>query len=64
MADQVDPASPYSMVSRDGGLVAKLQLASEALHAAKVITEPIPLAKIQAAIDPSYIQEYLKQARK
>ncbi len=64
MADQVDPASPYSMVSRDGGLVAKLQLASEALHAAKAIPEPIPLARIQAAIDPSYIQEYLKQARK
>ncbi|MEY4056725.1 MAG: hypothetical protein RL519_2060 [Pseudomonadota bacterium] len=61
MAEQVNPDSPYSMVSREGGLVGKLMLANEALHAAKVIPQLIPLAKIQAAVDPSYIQEYLKQ---
>ena len=60
IAEQADPSSPYSMVSRDGGLAGKLQLASEVLHATKAISEPIPLSRIQAAIDPSYILQYLK----
>ena len=34
-AEQLDPASPYSMTSKEGGLVAKFRLASEALVAAK-----------------------------
>lgn len=58
--DQANPKSPYSMVSREGGLAGKLALASEVLHATKAIAEPIPLAKIQAAIDPTYVLEYLK----
>lgn len=61
---QADPKSPYSMTNKDGGLAAKLQLASEVLHATKAINELIPMAKIQAAIDPTYIQQYLKEARK
>src|SRR5574337_1358129 len=61
---QVDPKSPYSMVSKEGGLAGKLQLASDVLHATHAISEPIPPAKIQAAIDPTYILEYLKQTRK
>ena len=63
-AEQVDPNSPYSMVSKDGGLASKLQLASEVLVATKAIAQPIPQAKIQAAIDPSYILQYLKTTRK
>jgi NitT/TauT family transport system substrate-binding protein len=59
-ADQVDPSSPYSMTSRESGLAGKLLLASQALHAAKAIPEPLSLSVIQEAIDPSYIQEYLK----
>jgi ABC-type nitrate/sulfonate/bicarbonate transport system substrate-binding protein len=61
---QADPKSPYSMTSKDGGLAGKLLLASEVLHATKAIPETIPLAKIQAAIDPTYLLEYLKQNRK
>ena len=63
-ADQADPTSPYSMVNKDGGLAAKLHLASEVLFAIKAIAEPIPLAKIQAAIEPAYILQYLKLTRK
>ena len=59
-ADQVDPGSPYSMTSREGGLVGKLLLASQVLHATKAIAEPLTLRAIQDAIDPSYVREYLK----
>jgi NitT/TauT family transport system substrate-binding protein len=61
---QADPSSPYSMVVKDGGLAGKLQLASQVLHETKAIAEPIPMAKIQAAIDPTYILQYLQQTRK
>jgi len=63
-ADQVDPASPYSMTSKEGGLAGKLKLASEVLYATKAIPEPIPLSAIQDAIDPTYIREYLKTTGK
>lgn len=59
-ADQVDPNSPYSMTSKEGGLAGKLKLASEILHATKAIPEPIPFSAIQEAIDPTYLLEYLK----
>jgi ABC-type nitrate/sulfonate/bicarbonate transport system substrate-binding protein len=63
-ADQVDPASPYSMTSKEGGLAGKLKLASEVLYTTKAIPEPIPLSAIQDAIDPTYIREYLKTTGK
>ena len=59
-AEQLDPASPYSMTSKEGGLVGKLRLASEALVAVKALAEPIPLAAIQDAVDPSHLREYMK----
>jgi NitT/TauT family transport system substrate-binding protein len=62
--EQADPNSPFSMTSRFGGLAGKLQLASEVLHETKAISQPIPMEKIQAAIDPTYILQYLKQTRK
>jgi ABC-type nitrate/sulfonate/bicarbonate transport system substrate-binding protein len=60
---QIDPKSPYSMTSKDG-LAAKLNLAIEALYAMKAIPEPIPLATIQDAVDPTYLREYLKSVSK
>ncbi len=63
-ADQLDPASPFSMTSKDGGLAGKLKLASEILHATKAIPEPIPFALIQEAIDPTYLREYQKSVGK
>ena len=61
-ADQLDPGSPYSMTSKEGGLAGKLKLASEILHATKAFPEPIPFATIQEAIDPTYLREYMKTA--
>jgi ABC-type nitrate/sulfonate/bicarbonate transport system substrate-binding protein len=58
-ADQLDPASPFSMTSREHGLVGKLFLASQVLTATKAIPELIPLDKIQAAVDPTYLQKYV-----
>jgi ABC-type nitrate/sulfonate/bicarbonate transport system substrate-binding protein len=58
-ADQLDPASPFSMTSKDHGLVGKLLLASQVLAATKAIPEPIPLEKIQAAVDPTHLQKYV-----
>lgn len=62
--EQADPSSPYSMTSREGGLAAKLLLASEVLHATKAIAEPLSLARIQEAIEPTYILQYLKLSRR
>jgi hypothetical protein len=58
-ADQLDPSSPFSMTSKDRGLVGKLFLASEVLAATKAIPQPLPLEKIQAAVDPTYLQKYV-----
>ena len=60
---QVDPKSPYSMTSKEG-LAAKLNLAIEALYAMKAISEPVPLAAIQDAVDPTYLREYVKSVGK
>ena len=63
-ADQLDPASPYSMTSKEGGLAGKLLQASQALFATKAIAEPLTLRAIQDAIDPTYIREYMKTVGK
>ncbi|MBV9735050.1 MAG: ABC transporter substrate-binding protein [Acidisphaera sp.] len=62
-AEQVDPASPYSMTSKEGGLVGKIMLAAEALYAAKAIPEPIPLKVVQDAVDPQYLRDYLAASK-
>ena len=59
-ADQLDPSSPYSMTSKEGGLAGKLLLGSQVLFATKAIAEPLTLRAIQDAIDPTYIREYMK----
>ena len=59
-ADQLDPASPYSMTSKEGGLAGKLLQASQVLFATKAIAEPLTLRAIQDAIDPTYLREYMK----
>lgn len=59
-ADQLDPASPYSMTSKEGGLIGKLLLASQVLYATKAIAQPLSLSVIQEAVDPTYIREYMK----
>lgn len=62
--EQAKPDSPFSMTAKEGGLAGKLMLASEALHATKAIAQPLPKDKIQAAIEPVYILQYLKLQQK
>ena len=62
-AQQLDPASPYSMTSKDGGLAAKYLLATQVLYETKSIPEPVPMSVIQSAIDPRYLKEYAASTR-
>ena len=58
-AQQLDPASPYSMTSKEGGLAGKYQLATQVLFETKSIPEPVPMSAIQEAIDPTYLQQFV-----
>jgi len=58
-AEQLKPNSPYSMTSKEGGTVGKLVLASQALYATHVLSQPIPLKTLQDSIDPTYLKEYV-----
>jgi NitT/TauT family transport system substrate-binding protein len=58
-ADQLNPNSPYSMTSKEGGLVHKLALASDALYQTHVLTAPLPLSVLQDAVDPTYLKQYV-----
>jgi NitT/TauT family transport system substrate-binding protein len=58
--DQIDPSSPFSMTSKEAGLAGKLFLASQVLYATKAVPQLIPLSTIQASIDPSYLEQYVK----
>ncbi len=63
LAEQLDPASSHSMVSAEGGLVGKLNLAMQVLHTTKTIPEPIPLSVIQQAVDPQYLKRFAASRR-
>lgn len=54
-AQQLDPHSPYSLISKSG-LAKKLYLAGEALYETKSIPEPVPRDTIEAAIDASFLE--------
>ncbi len=58
-AEQLKSNSPYSMISKTGGTVGKLVLASQALYATHVLSEPIPLKTLQDSVDPTYLKEYV-----
>jgi NitT/TauT family transport system substrate-binding protein len=59
LAEQLDPDHSHSLVSKEGGLVGKLNLAMQVLHATKTIPEPIPLAAIQQAVDPQSLKRFM-----
>lgn len=63
-AQQLDPASPYSLTAKNGGLAQKLYLAGQALFETKSIPAVLPLKAIQAAIDPSYLKAYMASRKK
>jgi ABC-type nitrate/sulfonate/bicarbonate transport system substrate-binding protein len=57
IAQQLDPASPYSLVS-DNGLAANFELATQVLHDTKSIPETVPMSVIKDSIDGSYLKEF------
>jgi ABC-type nitrate/sulfonate/bicarbonate transport system substrate-binding protein len=63
-AAQLDPTSPFSMTSKDHGLAGKLFLAAQVLTETKAIPELIPLDKLKAAVDPTYLQQYVQSHSK
>ena len=63
LADQLDPNSSYSMVSKEGGLAGKLNLAMEVLLMTKTIPEPIPMSVIQQSIDAQYLKRFMATRR-
>ncbi|VTU34320.1 hypothetical protein [Variovorax sp. RA8] len=63
LAQQLDPANPLSIISAEGGLVGKLNLAMQVLQSTKTIPEPIPLKVIQKAVDPQYLKRFMASRR-
>ena len=63
-AQQLDPASPYSMTAKDGGLAAKYLQATQVLYEIKSIPEPVPLSVIQGAIDATSLKQFVASGGK
>ena len=63
-AQQLDPASPYSLTSKDGGLAGKYLQATQVLFETKSISEPVPMSVIQGAIDPTYLKQFVERTGK
>lgn len=63
-AQQLDPASPYSMVNRDGGLVKKLQIATQMLADSGSIPAALTIDEIVQALDTSYLRRYVETGGK
>jgi NitT/TauT family transport system substrate-binding protein len=63
---QMDPNSPWSLVSKTGGLAGQTLLASQLLHELGTIPAPLKIEQINAAIDPAPMRAFLasRQAKK
>ncbi len=64
LQQQLDPNSQFSMVSKDSGLARKFYIASQMLQETGTIPTALTWEQINAAIDPSYIRQYLEKVRK
>ena len=64
MAQQMDPASPYSLVNKEGGVIKKLQIATQMLADSGSIPAPLTADAIAAAIDSSYVKQYVESRKK
>lgn len=62
-AQQLDPSSPYSMTSKDGGLAMKLYESTQALYEVKVIPQPVSMTAIGEAVDPGPLKAFLATTR-
>ena len=63
-AQQMDPASPYSIVNKDGGVIKKLQVATQMLADSGSIPAPLTAEAIASAIDSSYVKQYVDSRKK
>ena len=63
LAEQLDPNSSHSMVSKESGLAGKLNLAMEVLLATKTIPEAIPMSVIQQSIDSQHLKRFMASRR-
>ena len=63
LQQQLDPASEYSMTAKDGGLAKKLYVASQMLVETGSIPTPLTWEAINAAIEPTYIRQYLERKK-
>lgn len=64
-AQQLDPNSPYALTNKEGGLIKKMQIATQMLADAGSIPAPLTADAIAAAIDPSYVRQFVEsQAKK
>jgi NitT/TauT family transport system substrate-binding protein len=61
---QLEPNSPYSLVSKESGLNKKLQIATQMLADAGSIREPLTADEIADAIDPSYLRQFVERQTK
>lgn len=63
LKQEVTPGTRWSLVDQKAGLAGKLYVAGEILHETGTIPAPLTWEQIRAAIDPSYIEKYLKQGQ-
>jgi NitT/TauT family transport system substrate-binding protein len=61
---QLDPGSPYSLVTKDGGLNKKLQIATQMLADAGSIRAALTADEIAEAVDASYLRQFVESQKK
>ncbi|TCS38008.1 NitT/TauT family transport system substrate-binding protein [Paucimonas lemoignei] len=63
LKQEITPGTRWSLVDQKAGLAAKLHVAGEILHETGTIPAPLTWEQINASIDSSYIEKFLKQGR-
>lgn len=58
IAQQLDPNSPYTMVTKGKGLAAQYQRATQVLYETKSIPAPVPMNVIEDSIDPEPLKQF------
>ena len=62
-AQQLDPASPYSMTAKGAGLARVLFVSMQALYEAKAITQPLSMTAIDDALDATALKAFVESTR-
>lgn len=60
---QLDPNSPWSLTSKQGGLAEQLHTTGEMLFKTGTMRKPLSWEAIDQAIDPSYLQKFVAQEK-